>query len=492
MSTSEPTGPPARPPNVVTVVLDCARAKNFAASGGGTIARTPALDALAARGTSFSHALAPANWTVPSHFSIFTGRPPNVHGVRTFQKVPGVPETTATYLKGRGYETAMFTENLHLAGGYGLEEGFELLRSRRINVSREERTVINRLTRYARFLYSARMRHLLARLPPLVAPLSTFFHSQEIAYKNDVCGPFTVDWFDEWLQSRAGDRPFYAFLNFVDTHDPYTPSLPSGRLGFLDRAYLNTPGYYVLSVPGFQDHLRWEGLVNAYVRTIEEADRKVGQLVRSLEARGERDRTWIIVTSDHGQQFGELGNFNHGCGATDSVLRVPLYVAPPRGVSLPPRVDRWVSLTEVDGWIRSAVAGRDPFAADEAPSAGPRAPARNSGPVLCEGGPVSDQVRSLKGVRSDQAWNHRLLAAYDGRRKLVVDLETSEMWEWQGEGDLDAVAPTRLGPEAAAEARRAVFAPYEAAEAARVARAAGGPAAVDVEIDERLKSWGYD
>ncbi|MCI4346659.1 MAG: sulfatase-like hydrolase/transferase, partial [Thermoplasmata archaeon] len=99
----------ARPPNILTVVLDCARAKNYAMSGGGQIARTPVLDSLVARGTAFPRAVSPSNWTLPSHFSLFTGTYPNVHGRRTFQE-PSTPlVTSASSLREAGYHTAIFT-----------------------------------------------------------------------------------------------------------------------------------------------------------------------------------------------------------------------------------------------------------------------------------------------------------------------------------------------------------------------------------------------
>ena len=102
-----------RPPNVVTIVLDCARAKNFSTSGGDRLAKTPEIDSLAASGTAFPRAVAPANWTVPSHFSIFTGAYPSVHGIRTYQKMAEPPRTTAAWLRRAGDETSMFTEKLY-------------------------------------------------------------------------------------------------------------------------------------------------------------------------------------------------------------------------------------------------------------------------------------------------------------------------------------------------------------------------------------------
>ncbi len=483
---------PSRPPNIITVVLDCARAKNFSISGGDRLAETPVIDSLASKGTAFPRAVAPANWTLPSHFSIFTGSYPNVHGMRTFQERAMPFVTTAASMRKAGYETAMFTENVYLVGGVGLEDGFDTQWSPKSGISEEEKTFVNGLIGRARFLYSPRTRELLSRLPPLIAPLSLVFHSQEVAFKKDVCGEMTIDRFDAWLAGRSAERPFHAFFNLVDTHDPYDLVPGQDYLGFLDRAYLYAPRYYLLAIPGLQSRLRWGPLVGGYVKSIEAADRKVGQILRRLEAHGERDRTMLIITSDHGQSFGEGGNAFHGCGATDSVTRVPLVVLPPAGTEVPRRVERWVSLCEIDSWIKSAAMGGAPY--DDAGRASiidkPADP--YSGLVYCEGGPVSDSIRSLRGMRADQSWNHRLLAAYRGREKFVLDFDTSEVVRWEGDGDLDRTTPTRLSDQRAAIVRKEIFGPYEAQEAARITLASAAPKAAELEIDQRLRSWGYD
>jgi hypothetical protein len=497
MTATNPLGhgpSPRRPPNLIMVVLDCARAKNFAHSGGDTrIARTPHIDALAARGTAFPRAVAPANWTVPSHFSFFTGTYPNVHGVRTFQKGMPIPETTAHHLRRSGYETAMFTEMVHLVGGYGMEEGFETRRSRRIGISDEERTVANSLLGHADFLYSARVRRLVEKLPPTITPLTMVNHPQEVAYKQDTCGEYTLEYFSEWLTQRSSDRPFYAFFNFVNAHEPYE-LIPDGRpLSFLDKVYLHTPRYYLLAVPGLQTHLRWDAAVAGYVRSIEEADRKVGRMVESLERAGERDRTMIIVTADHGQSFGENGNVYHGCGATDSILRVPLVVGAPEGMDLPRRVERWVSLCEFDSWLKAAASGESPYDEDAHAPFPFSVTAPDSSVVYGEGAPASDPNRSLRGIRPDQLWNHRLLAAYRGEEKFILDLQTGAIFRWRKtDRDPDRVAPETLtGPEAAT-VRTEVFGPYEQEDRARLARSSNAPPPIEVALDERLRSWGYD
>ncbi|MCI4357229.1 MAG: sulfatase [Thermoplasmata archaeon] len=482
---------PVRPPNIVTIVLDCARAKNFALSGGGRIAPTPVIDALAAEGTAFPRAVAPSNWTVPSHYSLFTGSYPNVHGYRTYQKVTDRPESTAEHLKNQGYETSILTENIHLVGGYGLEAGFENQVANKGGISDDERTVVTGLFGGTEAIYRPGVLKLLERIPPLVAPLSWMFHSQEVSFKQEVCGQMTVDHFSDWLGRRSPEKPFYSFFNFVDTHDPYGVVENGQRVGWLGKAYLYAPRSYLLAVPGLQERAPWEAMVGDYLRTITAADAKVGQLLRALERHGERDRTMVVVTSDHGQSFGEHGNVYHGTGATDSVTRVPLVVAPPKGVPVPKRVERWVSLCEVDSWIRAAAAGLPPF-----DSAG-RAPypfstsAPDSRVVYCEGAPASDSNRSLRKLGANQSWNHRLLAAYREDEKFVLDLDTGDLLRWPMGEDPDRSAPTTLQGEERANLRQDVFGPYEAQESERRAKASAGPAPVDIDVEERLRSWGY-
>ena len=71
---------PSRPPDMLLIVLDTARADRMSAYGYER-PTTPGLTALAAAGVLFEDATAPASWTPPSHASLFTGEMPEVHGV---------------------------------------------------------------------------------------------------------------------------------------------------------------------------------------------------------------------------------------------------------------------------------------------------------------------------------------------------------------------------------------------------------------------------
>lgn len=478
-----------RPPNVFVVVLDCGRHKSFGLSGLEDVARTPVLDALARRGTVFPRAVAPSNWTIPSHMSIFTGSYPSRHGLRTFRRDAATLPTVAEGLRARGYETALFTEMVHLAAGYGLENGYDRVYARRKGVSDEERTLANRIAAHSDVLYSEGVRRMIERIPASVVALNAVNHPQEVAFKRDVCGEYLLGDFDRWLGGRDGERPFHAFVNLVDAHEPY-PIVPNGhRASFLEKWYARTPRYYLLAVPGLQELVPWGELLRGYHAEIARADAKVGRFLEALERHGELDRTLVIVTADHGQSFGEDGNVFHGCGATDSIARVPLIVAPPSELSLPSHVDRWTSLCEVAGWVVSAAGGRPPYDEDGCPpSRGDPAPSPQI--VYCEGAPASDPNRSLLGIGRDRRWNHRLLAAYRDDEKFILDLETGEVARWSMRRDPDGARAERFVGGEAVELRRELFAPYESTGVA-TERSAPAPG-VDAELDKRLRSWGYD
>ncbi|MFI5415537.1 MAG: sulfatase-like hydrolase/transferase, partial [Candidatus Lutacidiplasmatales archaeon] len=271
----------ARPPNILVIVLDCARAKSFAMNGGDRVAHTPEIDRLARDGTVFRSAVAPSNWTIPSHMSMFTGRYPAVHGRRTFRRGSAPQETLAAWLAQHGYDTGLFTEMVHLVGGYGLEDGYAHRVARHVGLSEDQRTTSNWIASHSDALYSAWLRSLIERVPPFVVPLNAVNHPQEVAFKRDVCGTYVPAAFDQWVTGRDRRRPFHAFINLVDAHEPY-PILPNGHpVGPLARWYARTPRYYLLAVPGLQALVPWDGLLSGYLWSIEQADRKIGRILHA-------------------------------------------------------------------------------------------------------------------------------------------------------------------------------------------------------------------
>ena len=139
-----------------------------------------------------------------------------------------------------------------------------------------------------------------------------------------------------WL-SQPGAQPFFAWVHLYDPHAPYEPPQE-----FLARAAGSaTPGY--------------DGEV-AF------ADAQVGRLVDWLRTSKHDATTLVAVTGDHGEGLGDHGEATHGMLAYDSTLKVPLVVAAPSGVDLPPKggsdrntpVAQVVSLSDLAGTLLQA------------------------------------------------------------------------------------------------------------------------------------------
>lgn len=482
------------PPNIVVVVLDCVRAKSLRLWGGDAPAETPQLDSLARRGTTFRRAVAPANWTVPSHWSMMTGMYPAVHGMRRAGQGSPPRESIAGELSRAGYETALFSEQEFLLAGIGLESGYSLKVGPSTGagaITEEHAPHRGRLGGTDR-LYSDWALRLFGLAPPLMVPFTAYDYRVQTAYKRKICGDEIPQKWGTWLRARDRSRPFHAFVNFVDAHEPYISSPDSDPLRFLPRWYARTPRNFLLLLPGLRARTPWTALVKEYHRAISSADRKLGLVVEALTENGEIENTALIITSDHGQAFGEDGTVFHGNGATDAVTRIPLLVVPPEGRSSPERIDRWTSLCEVPAWVRGFVhgdfdLGAAPHRTDSyAPELLP------NGTVYCEGSPASDFGKLLRGRRPAERWNHRLLAAYQGHEKWTLDQDTGDVAHWEVNGWADDSVPgIPLEGKAARSVRESIFAPYERLKIGPRASESSAPA-MEAAVAERLRSWGYD
>jgi arylsulfatase A-like enzyme len=149
--------------------------------------------------------------------------------------------------------------------------------------------------------------------------------------------------FLEWHARQDDDRPFFAFLNYFDAHDPHIARDQfAQRLGPppLDSVQ-NAERNLVQRRAGARDNADRYGSMIAYV------ERHIGLLIDSLRQRGALQRAWIIITSDHGEQFGEHGLTYHDNSLYAQLLRVPLIVVPPGGLDRPIEIDAPVSLVDL-------------------------------------------------------------------------------------------------------------------------------------------------
>jgi arylsulfatase A-like enzyme/Tfp pilus assembly protein PilF len=196
-SGSTPSIATTRPKNVLLITLDTMRADRLGTYGYAA-ARTPNLDALAARGVRFDDATAPAPITGPAHAAILTGMYPGRFGVRdnVITPLPASATTLAEMLTNRGFVTGGFAGAFILDRPYGFAQGFETFRGfTRVDSGTEanaERT-----------------------------------------------GDLVVDDARTWIASLDGSRPFFGWVHLYDAHLRYAPPAPydqsyDGEVAFVD------------------------------------------------------------------------------------------------------------------------------------------------------------------------------------------------------------------------------------------------------------------
>ncbi len=320
--------------NVFVLVLDTVRADHLSVYGYERDT-TPELARLLAetpRAKVYQRAYSNGTWTVPSHVSLFTGQLPSQHGAHfSLDEGPRFgfavnPELgmLATALQDAGYITCGVFANHWLRVVAGMHAGFD-------------RYTLASGLRALPLVGEALRAELLPGASPEV--------SKEAARASVIHRRIR-----HLLNRSPEGHPIYVFANYGDAHGPYAPPTPY-RGTYAPHSVLERPGH--LSI--HQDPERHRLLEARYDEEILYLDAQLGEFFGELKERGLFDDSWIFITSDHGEAFGEHGVTEHGTAVYDEVVRIPLIVIPPRGTELP-AAQAPVSLVDVTATV-AAVCG---------------------------------------------------------------------------------------------------------------------------------------
>ena len=334
-------------PSFVLISLDTLRADRVGAFGGPE-GRTPNLDRLAEQSWVFTRTYAQSTETLFSHASLFSGRYASELSTVDYhfsypENVPTMAEVLGLY----GYETGAAVAGGHLSSAFGLGQGFDHYEGP------EE--------------------------------WGSLWHTV----------PAALAWLD-----TLDDQPFFLFVHGYDAHARYLKPPPAGYLYVspapkgpgdrlvrsihgttqvvdgvwhrrrrfeqlfpLDELRPHTPESFsriqpnaeaVRLQPGDLDRVR-----QVYDGAVTYADLQVGLLMGELERRGTLNEAWIIVISDHGEELGEQGLFDHRLHMGEELLHVPLIIRPPGGIEGGGRSDRLTGLIDLMPTVME-LAGADP------------------------------------------------------------------------------------------------------------------------------------
>jgi len=312
------------------------------------------IDMLVEEGVLFENAFSAAEWSPPSHASIFTGKYPSFH--RTLGKEVSLHSentTLAEILSKNGYQTFGVTSNPLMSPASGFSKGFQ------------KYFVLDAPYRSFRFIIEC----------PKDFIRTLIWGLDWYTYRN-------IQTIKKLLSKRDKSKPFFLFTNILTCHSPYDPprpfkklfcsSLKEPRFYMTEVLLKNLTGKtgekicyndlsieklnYIASDPGQKDYIEkkisvsseeWEVVKSWYDGAISYQDFRIGELIDFLHKEGLFDNTLLIITSDHGENFGEHGFASHQFCLYDSLIHVPLIMVNPNTIPKNKRFTQIVSTIDI-------------------------------------------------------------------------------------------------------------------------------------------------
>ena len=278
---------PGRKRDLVLYSIDTLRADRLGYRGGPV--PTPHLDAWASQALVFESSIAQAPWTKASMASIFTGLWPPEHGaVNRHQSLAPEVLTLAELLSAAGWDTAAVVTNPNITATFGFDQGFD------------------------------EMRYVGEKIPAAAV----------------------VEHVDSLLAERAqagSDRPLFLWVHTIDPHSPYDPPdrfrehhLPDVSPQLAESS-LDVVNDLRAGRRAVTDELLTD-LFELYDTEVRYSDETFGSLLETLERHGLEEAV-LTMLSDHGEEFLEHGNFEHGRALHVESLDVPWVLRVPGGTT---------------------------------------------------------------------------------------------------------------------------------------------------------------
>ncbi len=393
---------------------------------------TPGLEALGREALVFEDAVSTSSWTLPAHASLLTSTVPSVHGA-TSSKVglspewPGLPRV----LEDAGYFTQAMVTHVYLSKEYGFGEGFD--------------------------------RH-------------RYFPETRAGELTDQAIRF--------LEAR-GDSDFFLFLHYYDPHWHYDPPAPYDRA--FDPAYQGKAtgiwwDFKELG-PDSIDPRDLHHIRALYDGEILYTDRQLERLFQEMKRLGIFENALVVVTSDHGEEFLDHGQWEHQKTLYEEQLRIPLIVKLPNGKEGPAgatgRVSGQVSLVDVAPTVLDALGVPAPPSFEGRSLLAPRGSDAPETEAWAETEHTIDGSRKIA-LRRGASGKKSIFTLTEG----ALRIELFDLGRDPGEMERLEDSRSREGLE-----RR--LAEYLAESAAR----RGGKTRPEVDLDpedlERLRSLGY-
>ena len=299
-----------RRPNIVLVTVDTLRSDRLSCYGSERL-NSPILDRFSREAVLFQRMTSNSPWTQPAMSALFTGRLPSALGMGGGPaRLPAAVPTMATALADQGYLTRAIATNPWLKRDFGFHRGFAAF------THLDEGSVAGFQLKWM------------------------FWHrllcggEDQGEPKDRIRADRVTSRALQWLeQVPVPGQPFFLWLHYMDPHEPYSPR-PTPSAGHYRGRFQRSSGLVeTILRGGLLEPADLNRLEQLYEEEILVFDRQLGRLLSLLRRRGLLERTVVVVTADHGEEFLEHGGLGHHHTLYPELLKVPLLVRVPEGIA---------------------------------------------------------------------------------------------------------------------------------------------------------------
>ena len=293
------------------VVMDCVTADSLSCYGYDK-KTTPNIDKIAKSSLLFENAISASSWTLASTASLFTGKWVSHHlACDQHQFLDSKHKTLSEYLSENGYKTASFSDSCYVNERTGLSRGFEYF----YDISFKNFPVKFKFIKLLKLLLQLRKRISKKGFKYT----DTHLQMQQVR---------------DWISKNKKKQPFFIYIHNDETHYPYYP-----RKRFLKKfakisqrtiEHTIQDREKILGETGVFEKTDFELLKTLYNGELAYLDNNLGKLFNFMKKKGLLDNTILIITSDHGSNFGEHDLYGHSFCLYDSVIRIPLILYYPK------------------------------------------------------------------------------------------------------------------------------------------------------------------
>ncbi len=332
--------------NIVVLLVDTIRAGDTSANS-----HISTMNYLARNGTNYTNAISPGTWTAPTHASLFVNQPVSkisnvskdffnngAYKIDPWMVKTKFLESDATTIVQKmhdlGYYSMLFSNNPFLSSYTNLALGFDRIYDLWMNSNlKYNKSLVNKLSAIINGGATARMAmyrtsHLMTSMLPkhVLDGLYMNLRNRLADGVADADGSFRLDRgardankaLERHLTYEYNYKPSFIFVNYIEGHENY----PISR-----RSNLRQDKWIYLSGIEEMTPEVMGKFHNGYLKRLSYLDGRVKDAISILKSKGLLEDATVVVTSDHGQSFGEHGMLYHSMFPYQEISHVPLIAA---------------------------------------------------------------------------------------------------------------------------------------------------------------------